>query len=372
MRIAHVTDSYLPRVGGIEIHVHDLATRQRLLGHDAVVLTSGPDRVHDATPVLAYGGVLGVLAPTEYRAMRRTIAGQDLDVLHAHVSLVSPLAWVAVRAAVSAGVPVVVTMHSMVPAGGQLTPVLRALERGADSGIVWTAVSEAAARPLRAALDNRLVTVLRNGIDPADWHPERAAPRGGPLTVVSVMRMSRRKRPVPLVGVLADVRRRLPPNHALRAVVVGAGPQLGAALRATRRLGVASWVELRGALGRPEIRDLLAHADLFLAPAHQESFGLAALEARCAGVPVVAMSRGGAGEFLRDGLEGFLVEDDREMALAAAHLLSTPAVLDRMTQHNRTTQPPMTWSAVVAQNLAAYRAAGARQESETVSSLASL
>jgi glycosyltransferase involved in cell wall biosynthesis len=372
MRIAHVTDSYLPCVGGIEMHVHDLATRQRELGHDAVVLTAGPERVHDATPVLAFGGVFGVLAPTEYRALRRTIASQAFDVLHAHVSLVSPLAWVAVRAAVRAGVPVVVTMHSMVPGAGQLTPVLRALERGAGSGIVWTAVSEAAARPLRAALDNRPVTVLRNGIEPADWHQERTAPRGRPLTVVSVMRMSRRKRPVPLVGVLADVRRRLAPDQPLRAVVVGAGPQLGATLRAARRLGVASWVELRGALGRPEIRDLLADADLFLAPAHQESFGLAALEARCAGVPVVAMSQGGAGEFVRDGVEGFLVEDDEEMAVAAAHLLSTPEALDRMKQHNGTTQPRMTWTAVVAQNLAAYRAAGAPQVPETVPSLASL
>jgi glycosyltransferase involved in cell wall biosynthesis len=304
--------------------------------------------------------------------LHRTIARQAFDVLHAHVSLVSPLAWVAVRAAVSAGVPVVVTMHSMVPAAGQLTPVLRALERGAGSGIVWTAVSEAAARPLRAALGHRPVTVLRNGIEPADWHPERAASRGGPLTVVSVMRMSRRKRPVPLVGVLADIRRRLPPDQPLRAVVVGAGPQLGAAQRAARRLNVGSWVELRGALGRPEIRDLLADADLFLAPAHQESFGLAALEARCAGVPVVAMSQGGAGEFVRDGVEGFLVDDDQEMALAAALLLNNPNELDRMKEHNRMTQPPMTWSAVVAQNLAAYRAAGARQQPESVSSLASL
>jgi glycosyltransferase involved in cell wall biosynthesis len=372
MRIAHVTDSYLPRVGGIEMHVHDLATRQRELGHDAVVVTAGPDRVHDGTPVLAYGGVFGVLAPTEYRSLQRTIASQAFDVLHAHVSLVSPLAWVAVRAAVSAGVPVVVTMHSMVPAGGPLAPVLRALDQGAGSGIVWTAVSEAAARPLRTALDNRPVTVLRNGIEPGDWHAERPAPCGRPLTIVSVMRMSRRKRPVPLVGVLADVRRRLAPDQPLRAVVVGAGPQLGAAFRAARRLDVADWVELRGARGRPEIRDLLADADLFLAPAHQESFGLAALEARCAGVPVVAMSQGGAGEFVHDGVEGFLVEDDEEMAVAAALLLNNPDALRRMKEHNRRTQPPMTWSAVVAQNLAAYRAAGARHEPASVSSLAAL
>jgi glycosyltransferase involved in cell wall biosynthesis len=74
---------------------------------------------------------------------------------------------------------------------------------------------------------------------------------------------------------------------------------------------------------------------------------------------VVAMAEGGAGEFLRDGLEGFLVRDDREMAWAAAALLSASELLGRIKDHNRTTLPPTTWTTVVAQNLAAYAAAGA-------------
>ena len=40
MRIAHVTDFYLPRLGGIELHVSDLSDRQRAAGHEVEVLTS--------------------------------------------------------------------------------------------------------------------------------------------------------------------------------------------------------------------------------------------------------------------------------------------------------------------------------------------
>jgi glycosyltransferase involved in cell wall biosynthesis len=244
--------------------------------------------------------------------------------------------------------------------------VLRALARGAGSGIVWTAVSEAAAGPLREALGDVQVSVLRNGIEPGAWREPPAPHHGRPLTVVSVMRLSRRKRPVPLIGILADIRRRVPPSQPLRAVLVGAGPQARAVLTATRRRGVSDWVELAGELPHSQIQHLLADADLFLSPSRMESFGLAALEARCAGVPVVAMSRGGAGEFVRDGVEGFLVEDDAEMARTSARVLRTPDLLHAMQEHNRTTTPSMTWTAVLAQNLAAYQAAGAIEPSATI------
>ena len=39
MRIAHVTDCYLPRTGGIELQVRDLAAHQRAAGHEVEVLT---------------------------------------------------------------------------------------------------------------------------------------------------------------------------------------------------------------------------------------------------------------------------------------------------------------------------------------------
>ena len=42
MRIAHVSDFYLPRLGGIEIQVSDLAARQRLAGHTVDIITSSP------------------------------------------------------------------------------------------------------------------------------------------------------------------------------------------------------------------------------------------------------------------------------------------------------------------------------------------
>ncbi len=65
--------------------------------------------------------------------------------------------------------------------------------------------------------------------------------------------------------------------------------------RYLRANGMNGWVSLPGRYSRDQIHELLASADVFVAPAPRESFGLAALEARVAGVPVVARTQSGVG-----------------------------------------------------------------------------
>lgn len=340
MRIAHVTDCYLPRTGGIELQVRDLAAQQRLAGHDVTVFTSTEG-----------GSADGVRRVTrqELPALLR-----GFDAVHAHLSLGSPFAWTGARAGSQLGCPTVITMHSVPPPG----PLMWAAGLAAGCrrwNVRWTAVSEVAAAPLRSMLPGRAVTVLHNGIDPSAWHLPASRPTGtDELVVVSVMRFAQRKRPIPLVRMLDRIRAGVPAARRLRAVLVGDGPQLDSVRRALRAREMDSWVDLPGRLSREEIRKLYTRADLYLAPATLESFGIAALEARCAGLPVVAMACGGVREFVRDGREGHLVGSDAEMARVAVRLLTNPDALDSLRAHNSSTQPPMTWDRVVDRSLQAY------------------
>lgn len=343
MRIAHVTDCYLPRTGGIELQVRDLAAQQRLAGHDVTVFTST-----EGDPV-----------PGVRRVTRHELPAllHGFDAVHAHLSLGSPFAWAGARTGSRLGYPTVITMHSVPPSG----PLMSAV--GVATGcrrwnVRWTAVSEVAAAPLRAMLPGREIAVLHNGIDPSAWQLAADRPaRIDELVVVSVMRFAQRKRPMPLVRTLERIRAGLPVALRLRAVLVGDGPQLETVRRTLRSRGMDGWVDLPGRLSREQIRDLYTRADLYLAPARLESFGIAALEARCAGLPVVAMACGGVREFVRDGREGHLVRSDKEMARVAVRLLSSPDQLDALRVHNSSTQPPMTWDRVVARSLDAYRPA---------------
>ena len=69
----------------------------------------------------------------------------------------------------------------------------------------------------------------------------------------------------------------------------------------------------------------MAEADVFVAPALLESFGIAALEAQAAALPVVGRSGNGLSDFIADGEGGVLVDSDRQMATVLAGMATTEA-----------------------------------------------
>jgi L-malate glycosyltransferase len=109
-------------------------------------------------------------------------------------------------------------------------------------------------------------------------------------------------------------------------VMVGDGPERGDAEAEARELGVAEHVLFLGKID--PVSPLLAGADLFLLPSNSESFGLSALEALAAGVPVVGTNVGGLPTVVKSGITGFLcgVGDVDGMANAAISLLRNPVM----------------------------------------------
>lgn len=75
---------------------------------------------------------------------------------------------------------------------------------------------------------------------------------------------------------------------SVRLVIAGDGPLRGDCAALARELGVTDRLHLLGDVSRDDIADLLAAADLFVFPSIWESFGLSAVEAVMAGVPIVA------------------------------------------------------------------------------------
>ena len=248
VRVVHVSDCYLPRTGGIETQVHGLAVAQQLAGHKPVVITatqpeptslngnstSADNSTIRTVPVVRLGVPLPYDLPITHRvggSLRRAF-GDDTDVVHVHAGLVSPFAWPALRTAVRAGLPTVVTVHSLWSRWSHAFALADAAVRWRSWPVAWTAVSEAAAGPLRHALrGHHDVDVLSNGIDLAYWRPtsaEASARRSRPadeVTVIAVGRMAARKRGQALVEVLADTRARLPEAVRMRAIIVGDGPR---------------------------------------------------------------------------------------------------------------------------------------------------
>jgi glycosyltransferase involved in cell wall biosynthesis len=201
------------------------------------------------------------------------------------------------------------------------------------------------------------VVVLPNGIDNATWEVEPVEDDPSVVTVVSVMRLAPRKRPLALLKMVRRVVARLGGGAGLRVVIIGEGPERPQLERFLRDNDLTEVVELVGRRSREEIRDIFARSDVFVAPANLESFGIAALEARCAGLPVVAKSRTGIREFVEHGREGLLASTDSDMVDQLTRIVQDRELRLVMAKNNRETPSPVDWSAVVRRTEVAYREA---------------
>ncbi|GIG39083.1 glycosyltransferase family 4 protein [Cellulomonas phragmiteti] len=370
MRIVHVSDCFAPRTGGIETQVGDLARHQVRAGHEVHVLTAtlgeGGERggvvdIEEGVHVHRLGARLPFDLPVNPVAgpglLRSALGDVRPDAVHVHAGVVSPFAFDGVRVATAARYPTAITWHCMLDGtlGIGRPLVRRTAWRHLPAAL--SAVSGEAAQRVRALFDAP-VDVVPNGIDVAAWAPEPGATGAGgdpaaPLHLVATMRLAPRKRAVPLVDVVAAAARRLPPG-ALRVTLIGDGPARDAVRARVASAGLQDVVDLRGRLARADVRAAYGDADVFLAPARLESFGIAALEARTAGLAVLAHAGTGVGEFVTDGLDGFLVADDAEMAEAVVLLAEDRALLARMRERAATVPPPFGWEHVLAAADAQY------------------
>ena len=355
MHILHVTDWYLPRLGGIELHVCDLARRQRLRGDDVVVMTSlqsgSPDEESaDSAGVEVHRVDSSLLVP-----------GIDLrwfDVVHVHVSAVSPLASTLAVAAAKAGVPTVVTVHSLWSGLGPLPSWSTRAFGLRSANATWTAVSGAAATLVGRCLPpGTPVRVLCNAAD-VPPRVSSISQSGDLVTIASTMRLVRRKRPLALVRMFAAAHKAA--HTDMRLVIVGDGTQRAAVQRLIRRSRLADVVTITGRLDREAVCGELSAADLYVAPTPRESFGLAALEARSIGLPVIARAGSGVEEFVTSGVNGLLMPTDEAMIRAIVRLADDVDLRLRMAEHNRRTPAGMTWLDSLLRHDEAYQDAAVR------------
>ncbi|WP_240322718.1 glycosyltransferase family 4 protein [Austwickia chelonae] len=378
MKIALLSDCYLPRLGGIEVQVRDLAYHLLAAGHEVEVFTAtlgdhdergGVVEIVDGLPIHRMGIELPgrlPMNPLAAREMKHRLTVGSFDVAHVHMGITSPFTVDCTRVALQLGLPVSMTWHCMLGPAEPLFHISRIARMWARCGVAMNAVSRVAAGPVQRALGPwGTCHVLPNGIDASTWWREpddqtalEPPSRDSELQVVSAMRLANRKRPLPFLQVMRQVRQMIP-EVPFRVTILGEGRQ-GSLVRAyVKRYGMTDWVDLPGRVSRPELLNLYHSSHIYASPAKLESFGIAALEARCVGLPVVGRATSGCVEFIEDGINGFLAEDDNRMAEAMARLLSDHDLRESMWHHNMTQPPQHDWPRVVELTIEEYRRAAA-------------
>ena len=366
MRVALVCDWFLPRMGGVELHLRDLALALRDAGLDARIVTTTPgESVVDGIPVhrvrtpLMPGAGFAVW-PGVVGDVECVIRQEGFDVVHAPASVVSPVALAGAIAARRAGVASVVTFHSMLHRSSFLLGASEALFSWAERGIVMSAVSSVVAEQVARWIPGASVGVLPNGLDTAFWRAGGCDVTGEDVVYASAIRLSRKKRPLRLVRAFADAVRFVAGAPSMRLVVAGDGPEAGAMRRLADELGVGDRVELPGQLTRRALRELYARSHAFVLPSERESFGIAALEARTAGLPVIAMLASGVRDFVRQGVDGLLARNDAELSRHIARIALDAPFRDYVRHRNASVVPPYDWADVRAMHLELYALARTR------------
>ncbi|MEA2317017.1 MAG: hypothetical protein QOD44_1206 [Solirubrobacteraceae bacterium] len=214
--------------------------------------------------------------------------------------------------------------------------------------------------------------IVRNGVDASRFRPaagkeERAAARasaglGSRFTVMTVGGVEPRKGSLTLLEGFAHLRAAAPEIDPL--LVIAGGTTLfdyrhevdRFAARADA-LGMTEHVRVVGPQTPEAIESLFRAADVFAFPSTKEGFGLAALEALAAELPVVASDIDVFRTFLTDGENALLTPagDGDALGSALVRLARHPGLRDRLRTGGRAVVPEFSWDASAEAHERAYR-----------------
>lgn len=310
MRIVMVAARYLPFVGGIETHIHEVGTRMAGRGHRVTVLTTDPTGTLPAQEMSDGMRVRRVAAWPRHRdyyfapGVYREIVQTEADVVHfqGYNTFVAPIG---MYAAIRRDVPFVVTFHS----GGhssRLRNAIRRLQHGLLAPLVaraprLVAVSEYEAEffSRRMGLDRDRFTVIPNGASLPPSSTEAAQGRGDLL--VSIGRLERYKGHQRVITALPHLLRERPDA---RLKIIGSGPYEAELRRLVRALNLEDVVSIESIPGvqRQRLSDLLAAARLVVLLSDYEAHPVAVMEALSLRRPVLVTDTSGLGELARKGL----------------------------------------------------------------------
>jgi glycosyltransferase involved in cell wall biosynthesis len=230
-------------------------------------------------------------------------------------------------------------------------------------------VSRRVAREVGAFAPSTAFSILPNGIDATFWTPAANPVARDTVNLVYAGRLQSKKRPQLLLRVLQGL---ASPTGAVEAetiqrqpnwrlTVVGEGPLEKQLRDSVIDGGLADRVGFVGWADQSRLRGILQDSDIFLSTAARESFGIAALEARACGVPVVAMQDSAVSDFITHEVSGLLAGTDQAFVDAAVRLVRDRELRERIAEFNRRTPIPYSWDRTIAAHEAAYeKAAGLR------------
>jgi len=209
------------------------------------------------------------------------------------------------------------------------SPVHRWLLRGnLASATALASTSECMARRARQIFAHPHLFVTPFGVDHQRFAPVSVRRPSGQVIVGTVKTLARTYGIDLLVEAFAAARKRIGSACDVRLEITGDGPEEQPLKRKVAELGLTKRVAFHGAVPHDQVPAMLHRLDIFVALSHQESFGVAALEAAACAKAIVVSDADGLAEVVRDGHTGLVVPRNNPHAAADAlcRLIEDPAL----------------------------------------------
>ncbi len=256
------------------------------------------------------------------------VLNNDLDLLHVHYAIPhASAAYMAKQILKKKGkdIPVITTLHgtdiTLVGKDKTFEPVVTFSINESDA---ITAVSNNLRKETYHSFAiEKEIEVIHNFVDvqrfdkkPLDAFRKVLAPNGERI-IAHASNFRKVKRVNDIIRIFANINKVVPS----KLLMVGDGPDRPGAEELCRELGICDDVRFLGK--QQEMEEILAISDMFILTSEYESFGLSALEAMAAGVPVLSTNAGGIPEINIHGETGFManIGDVNELSRLGIELL---------------------------------------------------
>lgn len=356
MKIAMLTNNYMPIVGGVPISVERQAVELAKLGLDVTVFAPeyGMEKAEKEERVpgnrgrlriirFAVGGKMenGMPVPrVVQKEILRTFQKEKFDLIHTHHPML--VGTTALYLGKKFDIPVVYTYHTRYEDYLHYLPPFREADRcmGVRKKIFSIGKEKVVPEYMRwftnqcdmvfaptAGMQKRIrqngtkvpMAVLPTGLKDEFYmeRPEEAKaireehlPDGRGVLFCTSGRLEKEKNLEFLLAGIQKLKGKL--DMPFKVLLIGDGSRREALKRETEELGILDRVCFVGNVPNEELNRYLQACDVYLFASKSETQGIVLAEAMASGCPVVAVQASGVEDIVRDGRNGFVTEEDTD------------------------------------------------------------
>lgn len=308
MKVAVLIDTWFPFMGGGQINALEVSKRLAKKGIQIEIITRNNGIYNNN-----YTKALRVIKLGQKSAPDNSIARyiylansffyvyrRHFDLVHSHAFLPGIVARILMA---TKGIPAIFTVHGT-SIDSKLNGLLsRMIENFILTKILYSAEITVSRDFLRLNNVNKKIEFIPNGVDHLNIKPKRIFRKS---QIVCVARLHPQKN---LANLIEAFKMIIKDFGNFNLIIAGDGPQKSELLATIKRLKLKNTVHLVGEVDKAKLRQLYKESKLFTLPSIYEGQSLSILEAMRSGLPVVVSKVGDNPFFIKDFVNGFLIDD---------------------------------------------------------------